>query len=54
MKSDIPEPDPHFGTDEQMLAWCEREGITPQKDAAGQWDWHATWTEWKSRKSTDA
>jgi hypothetical protein len=31
-------PDPHFGTDEEMLACCERGGITPMKDEDGAWD----------------
>ena len=43
------EPDPHFGTDEEMLAWCERENITPVKDADGDWDWHAAWNEYSIR-----
>lgn len=42
-------PDPHFGTDEQMLAWCERENINPVKDEDGQWDWHAAWEEYLNR-----
>ena len=39
-------PDPHFGTDEQMLAWCKEEGLTPVKDEEGQWDWHTVYAEW--------
>lgn len=32
--SELPNADPHFGTDEEMLAWCEEEGIrgAPAKD----------------------
>lgn len=48
-----PDPDPHFGTDEQMLAWCEQEGITPRKDASGAWDWFAAWEEWQDRTSPE-
>jgi hypothetical protein len=40
---EIEMPDPHFGTDEQMLAWCEDEKLEPVKDEDGQWDWHAVW-----------
>lgn len=48
-----PEPDPHFGTDEQMLAWCKAENITPQKTESGNWDWQAAWDEWNSRTDDD-
>ena len=41
--------DPHFGTDEQMLAWCDREKIQPVKDEDGHWDWHAAWEEYLNR-----
>ena len=40
-----PSADPHFGSDEDMLAWCKAEGITPVKDAEGAWDWQAAWAE---------
>ncbi len=39
-------PDPHFGTDEEMLAWCEREGLTPIKDQHGRYDWQAVWDDY--------
>jgi hypothetical protein len=42
-------PDPHFGSDEEMLAWCRSEGITPVKDEDGEWDWFAAWDEYMSR-----
>ena len=43
-------PDPHFGTDEQMLAWAARAGLTIVKDAEGQHDWEAVYTEWSTRE----
>lgn len=36
-----PRPDPHFGTDGEMLAWCRREGLEPVRDEDGHWDWPA-------------
>jgi len=42
-------PDPHFGSDEQMLAWCQSEGLTPVKDEAGHWDWHAVYAVYMER-----
>ncbi len=42
-------PDPHFGTDEEMLAWCEREMITPVKDSEGNWDWMQAWADHEAR-----
>lgn len=36
-------PDPHFGTDDQMLAWCQEQGLEPIKDTEGNWDWHAVY-----------
>ena len=47
------EPDPHFGTDEKMLAWCKSENITPRKDSKGEWDWHAAWAEYSKRLDGD-
>ena len=41
--------DVHYGTDEEMLAWCEKEGITPVKDRDGNWDWDAAWGEYLNR-----
>lgn len=46
-------PDPHFGTEEQMLAWCEREGLTPVKGKRGEWDWPAVWDEYCKRLDAD-
>jgi len=46
---DTKEPDPHFGTDEEMLAWCEDEGLQPIRDADGRWDWHAVWEVYANR-----
>ncbi len=47
-------PDPHFGTDEEMLAWCERKKIEPIKDAQGNWDWMLTWVNHEARlRETD-
>ena len=43
------EADPHFGTDEQMLAWCAREKITPVKDQQGNWDWREAWAVYEAR-----
>ena len=43
------EADPHFGSDEQMLAWATREGITPRKDSRGNWDWPTAWEEYLTR-----
>jgi hypothetical protein len=42
-------PDPHFGTDKEMLEWCVREGLTPVKDEDGDWDWHAVWEVYQAR-----
>ena len=44
-----PLPDPHFGTDEEMFAWAQRESIQPVRDADGNWDWHAAWDTYLSR-----
>ena len=41
--------DPHFGSDEQMLAWCAREGIVPVKDKDGAWDWQAAWQQYQAK-----
>ena len=30
---------PKFESDQQMLAWCKEQGVTPFKDDAGNWDW---------------
>lgn len=38
-----------YGTEEQMLAWCEREGLTPAKDKDGRWDWDVPWAEYCKR-----
>jgi len=47
MKKNHQEPltDLHYGSDEEMLAWCKREGLTPIKDAEGNWDWDKPWGE---------
>ena len=47
-----PLPDPHFGTDEEMLAWCWRENLTPVKDPRGDWDWQRVWDyyQWRCGK----
>lgn len=42
------EADPHFGNDEEMLAWCAREGVTPLRDKRGEWDWQAAWDAYKA------
>ena len=44
-----PDHDMHFGPDEDMLAWCKAENITPTKDADGHWDWHAAWAVYTAR-----
>lgn len=44
-----PLEDVHYGTDEEMLAWCERENLTPVKDADGNWDWDKPWAEFLAR-----
>ena len=41
--------DSHFGTDEEMLAWCEKEGLTPVKDKRGRWDWLTVWDKHSKR-----
>lgn len=43
------EADPHFGTDEEMLAWCVREKITQVKDRQGNWDWMEAWAVYEAR-----
>lgn len=48
-KNNMPLPDPHFGSEEVMLAWCEAEGLTPVKDEDGEWDWHAVWEIYEAR-----
>lgn len=48
-----PLPAPHFGTDEEMLAWCKSEGIVPRKDGDGNWDWHAAWDEFMKRTDSE-
>jgi hypothetical protein len=50
----LPIPDVHFGTDEQMLAWCAREGIVPVKDRRGHWDWDRAWEEYEARQEKEA
>lgn len=47
------EADPHFGTDEQMLAWCERENLTPVKDSRGDWDWQSVWESYLARPTAE-
>jgi hypothetical protein len=47
--SNLPLPDLHFGTDEQMLAWCEEEGLEPIKDKDGFWDWHTVYEQYLAR-----
>lgn len=48
--SDLDLPDPHFGTDEQMLAWCEKEGLEPVKDEDGYWDWLTVYEQYMARE----
>lgn len=49
MNKNLPDADPHFGTDEEMLQWCQQVGITPIKDEDGNYDWHAAWEEYQQR-----
>ena len=48
-----PIPDPHFGSDEEMLAWCERENLTPVKNERDEWDWIAVWEIYMTRPVDD-
>lgn len=48
-KPNRPLEDVHYGTDEEMLAWCERENLTPVKDADGNWDLDQPWAEFLAR-----
>ena len=41
--------DPYFGSDEQMLVWCERERLTVVKDSRGDYDWQAVWDAYVAR-----
>jgi len=41
MSAPIEEPDVHFGTDEEMLEWANKEGLTPILDENGDYDWKA-------------
>lgn len=52
-QTDHIDADPHFGTTEQMLKWCESFGITPTKDEDGFYDWHAAWEEYLQRPEID-
>lgn len=40
---------PHRATDEEMLLWCEEEGITPARDAQGGWDWAAALRDYEAK-----
>lgn len=52
--SDLPPvPDPHFGSDEDMLEWCKTEGLIPRKDSHGNWDWMTVWQEYTARFEED-
>jgi hypothetical protein len=53
MKKLTTDTDLAFGSTEEMLAWCEREKITPVKDANGKWDWHRAWDEYSARLTMD-
>jgi hypothetical protein len=46
-------PDIHYGTEEEMLAWCEKEGITPRRDKNGFWNWDAAYLEYLSRPENE-
>ena len=48
-KSEFIAADPHFGSDEVMLAWCKDCCITPQKYKDGTYDWNAAWDEYIQR-----
>ena len=41
-----PEPDPHFGTDEQMLAWAKKENLDIVRTEDGHYDWAAVYEQW--------
>ena len=43
-------PDPHFGSDEEMTAWAEREGLEIVIDEEGNPDWHAVWKAYLERE----
>lgn len=45
-----PMPDIHFGTDDQMLAWCESEGFVPRKENDGSWNWQFAWDQYMRRQ----
>ena len=47
--NNLPMPDPHFGTDEEMLDWCKDENLIPIKDEEGEWDWNSVWEEYMNR-----
>lgn len=47
-----PPPDPHFGTDEEMLAWAQEENIAPVRDQEGNYDWHAAWETYLQRHTS--
>ncbi len=36
----------HFGSDADMLEWCQSEGIVPHRDEDGFWDWQRAWDEY--------
>jgi hypothetical protein len=46
-------PNPHFGSNEEMLVWCEREGLTVVKDSRGDYDWQAVWDAYLARTDVE-
>ena len=43
---ELPPTDMHFGSDADMLEWCQSEGIVPHRDEDGFWDWQRAWDEY--------
>ena len=40
---------PHRATEEEMLLWCEEEGITPVRDELVGWDWAAALKDYEAK-----
>ena len=42
---------PHYGSDDQMIAWAEAEGLTIQRDDDGAYDWDLVYLNYLRRES---
>ena len=45
----LPRPSPHYGKDEQMLAWAKEDNLPILKNSEGNYIWRITYEIWRRR-----